>query len=395
MKLVYHGNILNYHIKPVCDELYKLLGDGFRFLLHSGGAEKFSLKNERGDKSEGCPYAVDLDASEENALLGKRLIEECDVLMTLEVYCIYYQKRMRENKPIIFYSERIFKPSMRKPYHPKKIAYMLLFHLRYCMKRCYMLCVSGYLPCDLNIYHAYHKKMFKWAYFTECDRIGWEELALEKKHDIVKILWVGRPVECKHPEVAIRVANYLKQEGIKFEMHLAGERNNKIIKLVKTNHIEDSVFLDGQLSQEEVRQQMREANIFLFTSDYEEGWGAVLNEAMNEGCAVVVSHAVGAAPFLVKHGVNGYIYDGMSEKGIEDLQKTVVYLCQNPEVCLQLGKKANETILKSWSPQIGARNLVEFSNEILQGKVSGCKDGPCSTAEVIPQKMMYQVLTGK
>lgn len=46
---------------------------------------------------------------------------------------------------------------------------------------------------------------------------------------------------------------------------------------------------------------MRESHIFIFTSDRGEGWGVVLSEAMANGCTVVASNKIGAAPFLVKH----------------------------------------------------------------------------------------------
>ena len=37
----------------------------------------------------------------------------------------------------------------------------------------------------------------------------------------------------------------------------------------------------------------------------QEGWGAVVNEAMNSGCAVVADHMIGAAPWLIRQGENG------------------------------------------------------------------------------------------
>ena len=40
----------------------------------------------------------------------------------------------------------------------------------------------------------------------------------------------------------------------------------------------------------------------------QEGWGAVLNEAMNSGCACIASHAIGSAGFLIEHGENGFVY---------------------------------------------------------------------------------------
>ncbi len=51
----------------------------------------------------------------------------------------------------------------------------------------------------------------------------------------------------------------------------------------------------GAMSPDKVRAYMERADVFLFTSDFNEGWGAVLNESMNSGCAVVASHAMVSA----------------------------------------------------------------------------------------------------
>ena len=45
---------------------------------------------------------------------------------------------------------------------------------------------------------------------------------------------------------------------------------------------------------------MEEANIFSLPVILKKVEVAVLNEAMCSGCAVVTSHAVGSAPYLVK-----------------------------------------------------------------------------------------------
>ena len=54
---------------------------------------------------------------------------------------------------------------------------------------------------------------------------------------------------------------------------------------------------------------MERADIYLATSDRQEGWGAVINEAMNSGCAVVADHMMGAVPYLISHEENGMIYN--------------------------------------------------------------------------------------
>jgi len=44
------------------------------------------------------------------------------------------------------------------------------------------------------------------------------------------------------------------------------------------------------------------------TKTFKEPWGMVVNEAMNQGCPVVATNAVGAAAGgLVRNGINGFI----------------------------------------------------------------------------------------
>ena len=119
------------------------------------------------------------------------------------------------------------------------------------------------------------------------------------------------------------------------------------------------------------------ANIFLFTSDKQEGWGAVLNESMNSGCAVVASQAIGSVLFLIKHGKNGFIYKG---NDINDLYRKVEMLVKNADLRMKLGANAVKTMEELWNPKIAAKRLVEFCENLLKGKIIEFKEGPCSKA---------------
>ena len=59
---------------------------------------------------------------------------------------------------------------------------------------------------------------------------------------------------------------------------------------------------------------MKKHHIYCLTSDKNEGWGAVLNEAMSSGCCPVSSIEAGATPYLVKDGVNGFSFDLKKKK---------------------------------------------------------------------------------
>jgi glycosyltransferase involved in cell wall biosynthesis len=128
---------------------------------------------------------------------------------------------------------------------------------------------------------------------------------------------------------------------------------------------------------------MEKANIYLFTSDRQEGWGAVLNESMNSGCAVVVSQAIGSVPFLIKHGENGFIY---KDNDINDLYSKVEILVKDADLRTKLGTNAVRTIEKLWNPKVAAERLVTFCNGLLNEEIIRFKDGPCSKAEIISQK---------
>ena len=93
--------------------------------------------------------------------------------------------------------------------------------------------------------------------------------------------------------------------------------------MIKKYHLQNCVSLCGSLSPEKVREYMVKSQIFLFTSDYNEGWGAVLNEAMNSACAVIASHAIGSVPFLINNKKNGLIYQNGQ---MEDLYRKVKVL---------------------------------------------------------------------
>ena len=125
---------------------------------------------------------------------------------------------------------------------------------------------------------------------------------------------------------------------------------------------------------------MKQHDIFLFTSDSNEGWGAVANEAMSQGCVLVGSDAIGSIPYLVKDGENGCIFCSMD---IESLYRTVSYLLDNPEERERISIRAQEDMRNVWSPAAAARNLLTLISGIQAGKECSIPEGPGSIATPI------------
>ena len=150
--------------------------------------------------------------------------------------------------------------------------------------------------------------------------------------------------------------------------------------------VADRMRFHGFLPPEEIRHIMERCQIHVFTSNRLEGWGAVVNEAMNSGCAEVASAAAGAVPYLIRQGVNGIAYPG---DDFMQMAQAVLSLACNDGKRKEMGRKAMETITGAWNAEHAAGELLRFSKELLTGEPKGADDGPLSPAPVISERRMY------
>jgi len=248
---------------------------------------------------------------------------------------------------------------------------------------------------DFEIVHAYPNKKFVWGYFPAANIYDLDNLFFRKLHvdgvgeTQVRILWAGRFLKLKHPEYAIKAARHLKKQGISFHLDMVGGGvlEERLKRMTERYELGQEVSFHGFLPPQSVRKYMEEADIFLFTSNYLEGWGAVLNEAMNSACAVVAGHGIGAVPFLLKHGENGFVY---KTGRFKEFQSYVLQLCKEEGLRRRLGSNAYHTIIKEWNPKEAADRLYRFSEGLLRGEVSPEMTGPLSVAPVIWPREGYQ-----
>lgn len=116
-------------------------------------------------------------------------------------------------------------------------------------------------------------------------------------------------IDWKHPELVVKTAAYLKEHLEEIPFHITmiggGELEEEVHSLAEELGVTDKITFAGFRGPEEVRAAMEESEIYLVTSDRKEGWGAVVNEAMNSGCAVVADHMIGAAPWMIRQRETG------------------------------------------------------------------------------------------
>lgn len=391
MKVTFFSNYLNHHQLPFCLEMVNYLGDQFKFVeTEPIEQERLDMGYENmGDK---YPFVLKSYKDDNHFTLALKEGMESDVVIIGSAPDIFIQERLRENKITFRYTERVLKEGLIRVLDPRVSYGIWNQNARYKEKNMFLLCASAYTAYDMHLFGAYPGKMYKWGYFPEVKTYDVNELLKKKnKNEKISILWAGRFLKWKHPEVAIQVAEGLKKGGYQFKVTLIGEGERKLelMKYVERKQLEDVVVFKGFMSPEKVREHMENSDIFLFTSDFNEGWGAVLNEAMNSACAVVASHAIGSVPFLVKHGINGLIYENGNN---QEILEQVMKLCDDKTLREQLGLQAYKTVSETWNARNAARNFIQVAQAILNGEKVEISDGPCSVAKPVSQRKMYQFL---
>lgn len=400
---VFVSNYLNHHQAPFCDAMYELCKGRFVF-IQTEPMEEERIRMGWTDKLQ-PPY---LQLYYEEPEQCKRLISEAEIV--LFGGCEdegYIAERLGAGKPVIRYSERLYKTGQWKAVSPRGLRKKYHDHTRYRKSAVYLLCAGAYVPSDFSLVRAYPGKMYCWGYFPETKHYDLDKLMEGKGGGLPRLLWAARMIDWKHPELPLETARYLKSKGLLFHMDIigGGDMEEQVKNLRAEYGLEEEVGLLGFLPPQQVREHMERADIFLFTSDRQEGWGAVANEAMNSGCALLADHMIGAAPYLIKDGENGLIYrDGNREELFALAEKLV----RDRALCRRLGENAYRTITEVWNAENAAKSLVELCRRLFpsgKGALPEPADRaegscvreefapvPCRPAAVIPEGKMYALL---
>lgn len=402
MKIVFVSNYINHHQIPFCNALRRKFKEDFVFI------QTEPMEEERKNmgwalNTDNISYVKNLfDETEKEECL--RLISDCDVLIAGWMKdSTPVIKRMQQRKLTVRISERIYREGRWKFISPRGLVAKYKEHIRFRKYPVYLLCAGAYVASDFDLIKAYPGKKYKFGYFPETKKYHLDKLfAMKDSTGIIEIMFAGRFMELKHPEYMVWLARDLYKENEKriqhgeaplpkFRIHMLGdgELDHPLRKMATEYGLLDTVMFYGFQSPEKVRAVMERCHIFIFPSNELEGWGAVVNEAMNSGCAVVGSSDAGAVPFLIRNWENGVIFPGNDYDRMKD---AVRYLMTHGKEREEMAYKAYHTIVDQWN----ADNVVETLLYMIDGWMNGLdhppKEGPLSVAEVIAPKNMFRYI---
>lgn len=404
IKITMISNYINHHQIPFSDQMYQTLGDNYCFI------QTQKMEQERADMGWGIdvkdyPYVLCSYEDEEEAV---RRIMDCDLLIagwTEREDLI--RMRLKAGLLTLRSSERLYREGQWRFISPKGLLAKYREHIKYCRDNAYLLCVGAYVASDFSLIHAYKNKMFRFGYFPETRRYNsWEELSskkdklgqifVEAEDELplplpvitdkeIQIVWAGRFMKLKHPEYAIRLAADLCRLGYRFHIHMigGGRMEEELKAMAYYEMVEDYITFHGYMSPNDVRDVMEQSHIHLFTSNFIEGWGAVVNEGMNAGCVEIVNDEVGAAHYLIRDGENGMLYHDGDYK---DMFDKVIEVINDLDKMDRMGRNAYMTILNEWNAAKAVEEIIRFYEGVKNGRIEPPASGPMSVAPIIRPK---------
>lgn len=380
MTITFISNFLNHHQTPVANELYKTIGDSYQFISTEPTPESF-LKSGY-PNCEKYPYNLLAYENKSNYAKALKLVAESDiVIIGASSIPEFLQVRLHSGKPLVKYSERWhkeWKSYFFLPYHLIN-GNVWRNHISLRNKPVYLLCAGAFVTNDCNLIGAYPNKRFKWGYFTSVKKLQIEDIIKEKENKKIRMLWVSRFIDWKHPELPVKLAYYLKNKGYDFQIDMigSGPLEETTQQLINKLNVGNCVSICGIMPNQQVVEELKQSHIFLFTSDRQEGWGAVLNEAMSNGCTAVASDRIGSVPFLLSEPNIGMVF---KSGNIKSLQHKVEQLLNDRELCNQMACNAYNVMYNIWSPENASKNLLQFCQSILDDNLSSLsvEEGPCS-----------------
>ncbi len=176
---------------------------------------------------------------------------------------------------------------------------------------------------------------------------SWKDLS--KDHfgidDDPCLLFVGQMNWKKNILKILEAASYLKRDGVKFNLIMAGKgpHEDEIKQKIRELGIEEDTYIVGHVLREDLLMGLYMlADLFVFPSIYDNG-PMVVREAANAGTPSIVTRGSSAAEGI-DDMVNGFYCEDDSESICEVIEKAFA----DRENTARIGEQAKETIPVAW-----------------------------------------------
>ncbi|AWQ18175.1 colanic acid biosynthesis glycosyltransferase WcaL [Pantoea ananatis] len=187
-------------------------------------------------------------------------------------------------------------------------------------------------------------------------------------HTPLRIVSVARLTEKKGLDVAVKASAILKQRGGRFQYTIIGngDQDRMMRDFIAREEMDDCVTMPGFKPQEEIRQALNQADIFLLPSKTAadgdmEGIPVALMEAMAVGLPVVSTFHSGI-PELIENDVSGWL---VKEDDAEALAETLLKLSEGAVDVAPVVAAARQKVETEFNQHIAYRELAQILEQMV------------------------------
>ena len=347
MKFVQYQDCKSPHQLPLARELLRRLGvDNFRYVYRDADqAERASLGWGMGSADE--PWQIHIGSYPGEA---RNLIENAEVLLTGMREIDLFERRSAKGLTTFYQTERWFKPvsfagtlfpGWLRLFHPRYFHMVTRFKRLVNNSQSFHVLPIGVHSChDMNLLGVHDDKMTIWGYFVEASSSP--RTRHRTPNGDLKILWVGRMIDWKRVDTIIKAFRLLsKYDTLSLTLVGDGAEKKHLEELAKGFNIN----FKTSVPITEIRELMRSHDVYVLASNAQEGWGAALSEALEEGMIGIGTREAGASSTILPAA---YQFAAGDASALANLLLKVISGDIKP------------TGIGEWSASAGAQRLVEL-----------------------------------
>lgn len=187
----------------------------------------------------------------------------------------------------------------------------------------------------------------------------------------LKLLYAGQIVKHKGVHTAVEaLARLVNEQNIKqVKLTLVGSGSPDyeawLRRLVAEENLHNYVTFYGSASKDEMPSILRQSDVLIFPSVYEEPLARMTQEAMAAGL-VVIGTTTGGTREILQDGENGLTFPA-EDAGL--LAKQIAALINNRELCLQLAKAGRQIVFDYFNLERMVDEIEDYLKEVQTNSV--------------------------
>ena len=158
------------------------------------------------------------------------------------------------------------------------------------------------------------RKIYRFGYFRNIKINTYRNLIPQR----INLIFIGQLIELKGIITLLEAIKIVSKNNQSFHLTIVGTGKLALFltSFVEKNKLDKLVTFQGVVNSDKITDYLEKADLLIFPS-VSDGWGMVVNEALQSNVPVLISDQCGAKE-LIKHGYNGLIFKGNDLKSLTE-----------------------------------------------------------------------------